>query len=592
MAQVVNRMLESMLPHLEELQLSGIFTEEELRIIITRRRHFEYRLFRKPPNKQDYLKAIQYELNLDQLRKQRKEKMGVVFTNSDCEFGIVNRLHALYKRSLKHFKGDIKLWLQYIKFCQNMNQPNILSKVFGRVLSIHPKQVGLWIMASKFEFETQKDVSGARSILQQGIRSNPNSPKLWLEYFRMELLYVDKLIKRREMLGLDIEEEEPSGEVMKYKLPIIVFEHAVKSQPNDVEFRLKFLDISILFEKTENLELYIYKSVEKDFSDTGYYWDALANKIWRRATQLSISDIKQLETQSEDVYRQGMDKLQLNSFQLSILWSKYLDWHLLRLEQWEKCNNIEFQNSLDRLKAICIEVCDAGFLSEHHFLLIINKIIKCGLIDDALSLLTIISKHFLKSLSIWKLRLQLEEPLSSTETLQTMCRNAILNIDPKFSKEIWLHWINTLILRSEYILVEQVFKECIEAGHESCRDTLILQYLEWTYMKNGIKKLRQVYKSLQIFKPLSCSIYMNYIGFEKIQNNPVMPKIWLAFNEALSIYGHCNIDLWLDYITIKIHSECLSDVGSIYWRAIRSLDSHLVAEFTQRYALLDTINTD
>ena len=36
-------------------------------------------------------------------------------------------------------------------------------------------------MASKFEFETQKDVSGARSILQQGIRSNPNIPKLWLE---------------------------------------------------------------------------------------------------------------------------------------------------------------------------------------------------------------------------------------------------------------------------------------------------------------------------------------------------------------------------------------------------------------------------
>ena len=26
--------------------------------------------------------------------------MGVVFTSSDCEFGIVNRLHALYKVSV------------------------------------------------------------------------------------------------------------------------------------------------------------------------------------------------------------------------------------------------------------------------------------------------------------------------------------------------------------------------------------------------------------------------------------------------------------------------------------------------------------
>ena len=66
-----------------------------------------------------------------------------------------------------------------------------------------------------------------------------------------------------------------------------------------------------------------------------------------------------------------MDKLQLNSckyiyviyntviiiiivVQLSILWSKYLDWHLLRREQWEKCNNIEFQVFSDIIIIIII----------------------------------------------------------------------------------------------------------------------------------------------------------------------------------------------------------------------------------------------
>jgi regulator of PEP synthase PpsR (kinase-PPPase family) len=56
----------------------------------------EYKLFRRPPRKEDFLKAIQYEINLDKLRKIRKERLGVINGSNDSEFGISNRIHALY----------------------------------------------------------------------------------------------------------------------------------------------------------------------------------------------------------------------------------------------------------------------------------------------------------------------------------------------------------------------------------------------------------------------------------------------------------------------------------------------------------------
>ena len=36
-------------------------------------------------------------------------------------------------------------------------------------------------MAAKFEFETMKNASSSRALLQQGIRANPESKHLWME---------------------------------------------------------------------------------------------------------------------------------------------------------------------------------------------------------------------------------------------------------------------------------------------------------------------------------------------------------------------------------------------------------------------------
>lgn len=64
------------------------------------------------------------------------------------------------------------------------------------------------VMAARFEFEENANAKAARALLQNGLRINPESRELWLEYLRLELLYWEKMRMRAEILGLDTSEEE------------------------------------------------------------------------------------------------------------------------------------------------------------------------------------------------------------------------------------------------------------------------------------------------------------------------------------------------------------------------------------------------
>lgn len=61
MAEVVQRKLEAMLPELEELQRVGLFTRDEVQAVVRKRRTFEYRMLRRPADKEAFLQAIQVD---------------------------------------------------------------------------------------------------------------------------------------------------------------------------------------------------------------------------------------------------------------------------------------------------------------------------------------------------------------------------------------------------------------------------------------------------------------------------------------------------------------------------------------------------
>jgi U3 small nucleolar RNA-associated protein 6 len=50
--------------------------QAEIKAIVKKRNHFEYALKRIGSEKEDYLRYIQYEMNLNILQKKRKKKLG------------------------------------------------------------------------------------------------------------------------------------------------------------------------------------------------------------------------------------------------------------------------------------------------------------------------------------------------------------------------------------------------------------------------------------------------------------------------------------------------------------------------------------
>ena len=44
-------------------------------------------------------------------------------------------------------------------------------------------RLDLWIMAAKFEFESNESIETARSLFQRALRFLPHSRKIWLEVF-------------------------------------------------------------------------------------------------------------------------------------------------------------------------------------------------------------------------------------------------------------------------------------------------------------------------------------------------------------------------------------------------------------------------
>jgi U3 small nucleolar RNA-associated protein 6 len=345
MAEVVHRNLELMLPELEELERSGIFSPQEIKEIVRRRRGMEYKLQRRPVRREDFLRAITYELNLDRLRKVRKKRLGVTSARRDADYGIQDRVHSLFKRAVKRFKADVRLWLQYIDFCWKSRHHVTLGKILARAIALHPNKPGLWVMAGKFQFEDQNDPSSGRSTMQQGLRSNPSSTHLWLEYFRMELMHVDKMKKRRLMLGLEKSEDEEleklGAEFFSYKIPSIAFQQAVKAVPNNVQFLVSFIDVYRLFDGTEWRQEEVYYCLRRDYSHLADCWEALARRHWTNidTTTLTGTEVSSIEEKVEESYREGLGV----TTQPSSLWRHYLKWCRERVTENEGTDSTQLR---------------------------------------------------------------------------------------------------------------------------------------------------------------------------------------------------------------------------------------------------------
>jgi len=287
MAEQVQATLDTMVAPLRDLMDRGIFSDEEIKAIVSRRRASEYLLRRRAARKADFIRYIEDEIKLEELRSLRTRRLfGSNETpKSQLPIGdvhIVQNIHLLFVRALRKFRGDINLHLQHAEFSKAFHSYGRLSLIYTEALQVHPRHVPLWIEAASYEFFGHEhngkmlgggSIQTARVLLQRGLRINPTSCDLWLQYFSLEMHHVQKLKGRREILQITAGGDEPAPLSL---IPKVVYQNAIKAISKDVSFRCKFLDLCRLFPQTQLLQNDITASMERDFSHIPEAWIARA----------------------------------------------------------------------------------------------------------------------------------------------------------------------------------------------------------------------------------------------------------------------------------------------------------------------------
>jgi hypothetical protein len=211
-------------------------------------------------------------------------------------------------------------------------------------IQYHPRIVGLWIEAANFEYfgyvaqdyDTTSSITtagssnegnesrssihtkivgssirNARILLQRGLRINNRCGELWIQYFTLELHYVQKIHGRRAIFTSNKNDEEGGGgegscdgnnndtdgttttttkddeDDNVLLLPLrVIYQNAIKSIPSDIQLRLQFIETCSMFPRTQSLVHTIMTSIAYDFRHSVQGWVArisYANDKWKES---------------------------------------------------------------------------------------------------------------------------------------------------------------------------------------------------------------------------------------------------------------------------------------------------------------------
>mmetsp|Transcript_130 Transcript_130/g.244 ORF Transcript_130/g.244 Transcript_130/m.244 type:complete len:630 (-) Transcript_130:235-2124(-) len=308
MGEEVQAILDGYVPYLRDYIERQIFSEPEIKAIVSRRRDSEYLLKRREARKSDFLRYAETETKLEHLRKLRWERI-VRETNPKKKGGIgdghiINNVHFIFRRAVKKWRGDLELVMQHIQFCKETESNQMLGVVYADALKIHPRNVPLWIDAASHEYfggVLNGSIKSARVLLQRALRINGRSIELWVQYAALEWHYATKLRGRRDLLKIGFvsnnnAEENEADEygvqgLIDGGVPRFIFKKAIEKMPESLELRLGFLDLCSQFPGTVKATEEILTSIETDFGDNEDAWIARASHVLHAGTTNGNDDL-------------------------------------------------------------------------------------------------------------------------------------------------------------------------------------------------------------------------------------------------------------------------------------------------------------
>eukprot|EP01032_Pedospumella_encystans_P026156 gene26156-29547_t len=237
MADGVRFILDKLASLFRRLEDTELFSHDEVRAIVKKVTDSEYTLKRRVLEVADYHVYLKYVISLDKLLVARVKRLEA--NTSKVTKELHDMLHAIqgtldnhiiyiFDRAVRRFSSEVVLWNDYIAFLQRKEAVTALNGVFGKALSLYPKNEDFWLQASIHELEANSNVHSARVTLQRALRAIPASSKLWLRYFELELWNALRSTERQKALEIVEDYEALQG------APLVVFNHALNAV-HDIE---------------------------------------------------------------------------------------------------------------------------------------------------------------------------------------------------------------------------------------------------------------------------------------------------------------------------------------------------------------------
>lgn len=221
MAEVVQLHVEDLLAGFKCLEDETVFTNEEIQTIVKNIQNHEYKLQRSVKEKETGLKYINYLQCVLQLVQKRYDQMSVQI-NEEVRHMLIKKIKTEFRKLRDKHQRDVRIWLSFINFCKRNNHKDYVGKLYHRMLQVLPDKPELWISSAKWFLEEQNSWDLARNAFKTGLRFNPNSPELYIEFFRFELLYVEIILKRKQMLSEGVVDEAKKSDDALYGMWLIL----------------------------------------------------------------------------------------------------------------------------------------------------------------------------------------------------------------------------------------------------------------------------------------------------------------------------------------------------------------------------------
>uniref|UniRef100_A0A8C2EA02 UTP6 small subunit processome component n=1 Tax=Cyprinus carpio TaxID=7962 RepID=A0A8C2EA02_CYPCA len=596
MADIVQQRLEDRIPALEQLERVGLFTSKEVKSMLKRSTALEYKLHRTVQSKDDFITYIQYEINVLELIKKRRARIGYHFKREEIEYPIIHRINHVFRRATTKWKEDVQLWLSQVAFNKKWGTKTQLSKVLSSMLAIHPDKPALWIMAAKCEMEDRNSSESARHLFLRALRFHPENKKVYQEYFRMELMHAEKLRKQQQELEqakIDVGEYNFSPEILSGKLAEVVYRDAAQ-KIKGAEFILSLLQIAAIFDFTKELQDTILQELQSQYVDDCMMWDFMAKRELDAAGAPELqsakgraSDTDRREERCCVVYEEA-----LKSLNTEAMWTCYVTFCLERYKRKTNVSELK-EKRKERLLRVLQSAHDAKLLQESFYKNWVMFTLNIGISSQNFLLYTcyaaLATQCFSQSVEMWSFSLQTLVQLESTEAGH-LFQEALKHVNPKVeSLPLWQLQADWCMTSQRPEDTETFFQKGLLSLVPAVSSAMKEKYLEWSYKTGGYKRARKTFTSLHEHRPFTKAFFMKMIEIEKEQETPKISNLRDYYERALREFGSSDEDLWMDYIKEELgrHGNP-ENCGKLHWRAVKTLEGESVERFTTQYTLLQT----